>query len=197
VSNRARQEGVEPAEPEVHEVRLVEREGPLGRLRAAVKAVDVDNPAPQDIAHLRAVMRAEPELGRYLFDIARLNSDKVIAAIAPDSSLAREAMGAIADTMRADLGYTDAPAIERGLIEHVVLCWLRLQDVEGRYTYALAKSQELPVAYWWERRLTGAQGRYMRAVESLARVRRMTRPSAVQINVGDQQVNVAGRVVVE
>ncbi len=181
--------------PEVHTVRLVEREGALGRLREAVKRVDLDNPAPQDIARLRTLLRAEPALGRYLFDVAQMNTERMIAALAPASSLGREAVGAIVDTMRDGLGGKDAPEIERGLIENIVTCWLRLQDVEAKYTFAMAKSQELPVAYWWERRLTAAQGRYLRAVEGLARVRRLTRPGAVQFNLGERQINVAGVVV--
>ena len=88
--------------------------------------------------------------------------------------------------------------MERLLIEHVALCWLRVQKVEGGYT-AFMTQPEVVIAQadWWERKLTAAQARYVRAVESLARVRRMARPSAVQINVGDQQVNVVGRAVVE
>jgi hypothetical protein len=46
---------------------------------------------------------------------------------------------------------------------------------------------------YWERRLTAAQGRYLRACESLARVRRLSRPGApLQVNIGGQQVNMAG-----
>lgn len=174
----------------VHDVRLTERDGPMGRLRAAVMKVDRDAPDPEDLAHLRAVVRAEPELGRALFDLAALTSSEVIRSILPRAPLGCEAISATADAMRVGLGSATAPELERGLIEHVVLCWLRLQAVESRYTYAMGQSQELAMAYWWERRLTAAQGRYMRAVESLARVRRLTRPSAVQINVGEQQVNV-------
>ncbi len=181
----------------VHEVRLTERDGPVGRLRAAVMKVDKDNPAPEDLAHLRVVLRAEPDLARELFDLAALTSAEVIRSILPRAPLGCEAISARADTMRVGLGSATAPEIERGLIEHVVLCWLRLQAVESRYTYAMGQSQELAWAYWWERRLTAAQGRYMRACECLARVRRLAGPSAVQINVGDQQVNVAGRVIVE
>ncbi len=72
------------------------------------------------------------------------------------------------------------------------------QRVEQSYT-GLMNQTEVVIAQadWWERRMTAAQGRYRRAVESLARVRRLTHPSALQINVGERQVNVAGVVVVE
>lgn len=182
----------------VHTVRLVEREGAVGRLRDAVMKVDRENPTPQDIANLRAVLRADPILGRVLFDLSQVNTDRLIESLAPDSVLVREAISVTVETMRDDLGYRQAPEMERLLIEHVALCWLRVQKVEGGYT-AFLTQREVVIAQadWWERKLTAAHARYVRAVESLARVRRMARPSAVQINVGDQQVNVAGRVVVE
>jgi len=156
----------------VHEVRLVERDGALGRLRDAVKKVDRENPAPQDLADLRNVLRADPLLARVLFDVVEVNTDRAIKQLAGSSS----------------------PL----LIEVVILCWLRMQRVEQSYT-GLMNQTEVVIAQadWWERRMTAAQGRYLRAVEGLTRVQRLARPSAVQINVGEKQVNVAGRVVVE
>lgn len=49
----------------------------------------------------------------------------------------------------------------------------------------------------WERWLTAAQNRYARAVQGLARVRRLLRQAplgTVQVNIGGQQVNVVGNV---
>jgi len=183
----------------VQEVRLVEREGALGRLRDAVLKVDRENPAPQDLADLRNVLRADPLLARVLFDVVEVNTDRAIKQLAGSSSpLVSTAIGVTVDAMRDGLGYRGAPEIERGLIEVVILCWLRMQRVEQSYT-GLMNQTEVVIAQadWWERRMTAAQGRYRRAVESLARVRRLTHPSVLQINVGERQVNVAGVVVVE
>jgi len=168
----------------VHTVRLVEREGALGRLRDAVLKVDREKPDPKDLANLHAVLRAEPTLARVLFDLSATNTERVISALGGGDALVREALSVTVESMRDALGYQEAPALERGLIERVVTCWLRVE-------------QEVVIAHadWWERRMTAAHGRYLRAVESLARVRRLTRPSALQINVGDRQVNVAGAVV--
>jgi hypothetical protein len=69
-----------------------------------------------------------------------------------------------------------------------VLAWLRCVDVERRYSDILGESVTLAVGDFWERRLTMAQRRYLRALETLARVRRLALP-AVQVNIGAQQVN--------
>jgi len=56
----------------------------------------------------------------------------------------------------------------------------------------------LEEADYWDRYLTTAQNRFLRAVEALARVRRLARNTpALQINIageGGKQVNVQGEV---
>jgi len=86
----------------------------------------------------------------------------------------------------------DGP-LERTLVKHVALCWLRLQCVEQRYSLTLGGSLGIPQADYWERRLSATQRRFLRAVETLARIRKMQLP-AMQVNVateGGQQVNIA------
>ncbi len=50
----------------------------------------------------------------------------------------------------------------------------------------------MTVGAYWDRRVSGAQARYLRAMEALARVRRLAMPQPLQVNIGGQQVNVAG-----
>jgi hypothetical protein len=97
-----------------------------------------------------------------------------------------------AQAMRDDMGYQAAPELERTLIDHVVLCWLRVQQIELRYTTVMAEAITFERGAYWERRLTAAQGRYLRACESLARVWRLSRQVSLQVNIGGQQVNMAG-----
>jgi hypothetical protein len=95
--------------------------------------------------------------------------------------------------LRESLGYDDAPPLERMLIEHACVCWLRLAVMEVRYSCVVVANNTLTQVEHTERRLTEAQKRFTRACESLARVRKLARPS-VQINVatdGGRQLNVA------
>jgi hypothetical protein len=94
--------------------------------------------------------------------------------------------------MRDALGYETAPPLERPLIDHACLCWLRLALMELHYS-ALTDGNTFRAFEHAEKRLAAAQKRFSRAVELLARVRRLKLP-AVQINVaaeGGQQINVA------
>ncbi len=188
------------ARTQAHETEVVlspsQREETLDQIRAVIKRVDREKPDPEAVEELREMMRVMPSLARLLYNIADINSKRVIDSIV-SGARGREALIAQVATMRDDLGYAEAPELERGLIEHVVMSWLRVQRVELSYTHAQQAEMTLPMADWWERKLTAAHGRYIRACESLARVRRLTRPSAVQINVGDRQVNVAGVAMTE
>lgn len=83
----------------------------------------------------------------------------------------------------------DANALERSLIQHVVLCWLRLHDCELRYHTMMGSEPTIAQANYWEKKLSANQARYLRAVETLARVRKLE--LKVQINVAGQQI-VAG-----
>ena len=97
------------------------------------------------------------------------------------------------------LGYDTAPPLERLLIDFILTARLRLIAMENTYNRVVVNQ---PVTFksgkYWDDRLTTAQMRYLRAIETLARVRRLERNTPTfQINIareGGQQVNVQGEV---
>ncbi|HVZ38514.1 MAG TPA: hypothetical protein VHI13_04505 [Candidatus Kapabacteria bacterium] len=95
------------------------------------------------------------------------------------------------DRLRKELEYARSPALERLAIDHLVLCWIHYHDVVFVYDSKMAKGMTFAEADFWERKLTAVQRRYVRALESLARLRRLKLP-VMQVNVAGQQVNVAG-----
>ncbi len=90
------------------------------------------------------------------------------------------------------LGYAGAPMLEQLLIEHIALAWIDLDFVQQLYAKNALGAHSLSHGSYWDRRLSGAQARYLRATEALARVRRLSMPQPLQVNIGGQQVNVAG-----
>lgn len=81
-----------------------------------------------------------------------------------------------------------ASPIEKLLLDDIVLCWLRLQFMEYRYTNEFNGSVSITKADHLERRLSATRRRYLQAVESLAKVRRLLSRAGVQVNVAQQQV---------
>jgi hypothetical protein len=96
------------------------------------------------------------------------------------------------------MNYDLSSMLECLLIDNVINCWLRLQQVELQLTaQSDSENVSIRVVEYWEKRLSVAQRRHLRACETLARVRKITR-STLQVNIaeeGSQQVNIAGDLV--
>ena len=111
---------------------------------------------------------------------------------------ARMAIYAALRALRRGLGYPDAPMMEQMLIENVLLAWLRLNLWEYHFTEMDGgEGMTLKKAAFWDKRISAGQRRYLRAIETLARVRKITR-TTMQINIaeeGSQQLNIAGDLV--
>ena len=168
-------------------------------LTALVKRTNKDKPAPEDVQTLRRVFE-EAEgalLWRAIGNIAATATEDAINAWF-STALTREAVTRMVEDLKDQLGYAQSPALECMLIDQVVLCWLRLHQLEAAYTNRLVapNSHTHESGLYWDKRLNSAQRRYTRACESLARVRKLTRGlPPVQINIaadGGQQINVAG-----
>lgn len=162
-------------------------------IEALVKRVNGPRPSRADLDALRAVL-AMPTTetggaavtvisGGAVLDhvLAQWNSGEAFKLVAR----------ADADRMGRTLGRDGAPPIERALIDHILVCWVRLQLVERDHAANTAGSHSRDSGAYWDRRLTEAQRRYLRALHLLAKLRHMG--PAVQVNVANQQVVMNGR----
>lgn len=156
---------------------------------------DKKRPKQEDVKALRRMLREMPEVWRVAGDLAEeaaLATIRKIQATEAIKSSIRAGLNAIKD----DLGYQSAPALEKLLIEQVVMSWLRMNLAEYQYTnVVMGESIRLSLVDYWDRQLGAAQRRYLRACETLARVRKLIRRTpALQVNIateGGQQINVA------
>ena len=156
-----------------------------------------ENPSKQDLDELKEYLQENPDLYHYVFDLYKiLQSTMIDGFIAQDT--ARQAIETNIEMINHELGYNQAPMIEKLLINNVANCWLRLQWVEYQSSAVMGRSEvRFAEVEYWEKRLSASQRRYLRACETLARVRKITR-TTMQINIaeeGSQQVNIAGDLV--
>ena len=160
-------------------------------LESVLKRANRDNPDAATMEELRRLFDQYPELWQGIVkDLQGVN--QAIVKSMTSNGLSQEVFLRHVDTQRTEMGYADAPPLERPLIDHVVTCWLRLQKTELTYTGMNGQSITLTQADFWERKLTQAQARYLRAIETLARVRRLARPAPpMQVNIAEKQVNIA------
>jgi hypothetical protein len=165
------------------------------KLNELVKNTHKDNPKQGDLAELRRFFDEDPELWRTTGNMARRTLDHLLRTYYSQSAYVRECVSRRVKEMREQLGYTQSPALERILIEQVLVCWVNLYVLEINSATKLCESHSTETGLYWDKRLTGAQRRLRRASESLARIRKLSRNTpALQFNIagsGGQQVNVA------
>lgn len=156
-----------------------------------IRRTDKKNPDKADVEALRAYLEKAPGLWRLAGD---LQTQATLMAIRDIKGpvVIKESLSVGRLELQRELGYQGATQLERMLIDHVILCWLRMQIAEYRYQSILQDSVTLNQADYHERKMTATQARYLRAVETLARIRRLALP-ALQVNIADKQVNLAGR----
>lgn len=159
-------------------------------LVAVIKKTDKAKPTKEDRDELNRVLREHPAVWRIAGDVMQMTGDKLIQDIGKDSTYAiTQSLKTGRTQLEKDLARPNDGELERLLIQQVILAWLKLAYTEYHHEHYLTNGNTtINVADFWERRLSAAQRRYLRACETLARVRRLNLP-AMQVNIGGQQVN--------
>ena len=150
----------------------------------------------EDVQELRQILVSTPELhfvAEMGWGVRTQLLDKVVVQGSPKATILAKL-----DLLKKELGYETASAVERLLIDHVLTCWVRVEHAEVLYNNkAVGQFLSLNVALYWEQFLAAAQRRWLAAVESLARVRRLgARSPLFQVNIaeqGAQQINAQGQ----
>jgi len=166
------------------------------KFKVLLEKTNKENPRPQDVKALSNLLVGEKSLelwrgvasAGYLAELIVIENARATAAV-------KECWKHRLQALKKELGSDDASSLEKLLIQHAALCWLKLNLVELQYSNAMKQSITLTLGAYWEKRLSAAQRRFTRACETLTRVRRLSRHTpALQFNIATsrgQQVNVA------
>lgn len=138
---------------------------------------------------LRAYMDQAPGFWEKWGDMAKATQTALTELAAGKNLLVQETIARKCAALTQELAGPTPSPLERLLVERIVLCWLHLHYAEALYLQS--KDLSIRQAAFHQQRISKAQARYLSAIRTLAQVRRLGVP-AVQINVGGQQVNVAG-----
>ena len=130
-----------------------------------------------DLAEVRATLQAHPELWRAAGDLTVRVRNLSLAPF-ESNSVVWESIVFGLEQLRADLGFDEASAVERLLIDQIVTAQVLFSTASLRLSRATSKGEGL----YWDRRVQADHGRLVRSIEALARVRRLRIP-AVQVNI--------------
>lgn len=162
-------------------------------LRALITRCMADKPDKTALSDLQVYVRAHPGALADCIGFAGLIQQALINKVVNQPTLAEAVLDEMTIT-RAGLGYDTAPTLERLLIENIENCALRLRWVEYQLSAHMSSNSSPGMIALWEKRLSITQARFLRAVETLAKVRKLAVP-ALQFNIaqdGGQQVNITG-----
>jgi hypothetical protein len=148
---------------------------------------NMEKPHKEDVKALRVFLRQHPELWAFVGDLAEQAILRLIDTMVVRTAL-KESLKIGYKEMQIELGMATSPALERLLIQQVVMAWLRLAYIENQYTAVTGPEQLIRRVDHWERRLNAAQRRFLRATSTLARIRKMNLPP-IQVNIGQNQIN--------
>ena len=146
--------------------------------------IKLTDPNPKDIEKLRKIYDSDPT-----FFYKHSNSfDTVIydliEKLEEKNKIVMEGLRMNVAALKISFGHSNSTPIEKILIEQVILSWLRLQITEMFYNMHAVKGQNsIVIIEHWERRLSYVQKRYLRAIETYSKVKK--------ININIRQLNIA------
>jgi hypothetical protein len=160
-------------------------------LDAAFKAANVDHPSPGALARLRTLLKQHPNAWRSVGDLGYLARFTMLQQFQAPPALQTSTEAALY-WLRCELQREGDGAVEQLAIEAILTAWLDYQLTMARWSKYEGQGLSIRQVEHWQKRLTRTQGRYLRALETLARIRKLG--VSIQVNIaaaGGQQINVA------
>ncbi len=151
-----------------------------------LKRTNKANPSKKDVQALKKAFKDRPEIWGKVGNLTRMTQDLIIQNT-KGTAATKESIQYAVKAIRRDLGHEDASPIEKLLIEQIGLAWLNYHMTQWGHESVMDKGTSFKNAAYWERRLNGAHRRYIRAIEALARIRKMG--VSIQFNVAANQIN--------
>lgn len=143
-------------------------------LNRIFKATNKNDPKPADVEALRTLLDEDPAIWQRAADLAVNVQNSILEGSFGKSAFLCEIMKKKLRDLRDQLGWEQATMLEQIAIRHVCLCWLNLNITEQLANQNLSDRHSTESGLYWDKRLTGAQKRHLRAVETLAKVRKLS-----------------------
>jgi hypothetical protein len=142
---------------------------------------------------LRGFLDENPDLVRRLGDVARAAENVLLGELTNNGEhpITEVVMRRQLAAMREEIAGEDPSPLEKLLTERVVATWIEVQIFDSFCAQNLRKAHTRQGDYL-QRHLDRAHRRHLSAIRTLAQVRKLMRPAVAQINIGEQQVNMAG-----
>lgn len=144
----------------------------------------------QALDEIREVFRDIPKVARVLSDLAYQAETGILINLPPGAQeLFRAQARQVGKQLREEGTGT---ALETMLIRRIGLDYMASLQADRARALAPGETRPLELSRFYDQQADRTHRRFLASVESLARVRKLITP--IQINIAEQQVNVAGNV---
>lgn len=133
------------------------------------------------VPEMKQLLDAHPEIWEHYGDLALHARESWRHLASASNPYMYEALGRKLDAMKAKIAGSSPTPLEELLVERIVICWLQVSYAD---TLAAQTNPTVPIHQsTLQKRQTSAQHRYLRAIQSLATVRKLLRisPSPMEI----------------
>jgi hypothetical protein len=147
----------------------------------------------------RELLEQHPEHAANLGDLVKRATSQLLSETWRSRGATRLSVENYVEQLKAEHGYETASLLEKTVIDEMALAWMRLYYVQEQQTAATHRQTGFRADHveYWDRRVMYAQRRFLRACESLARVRKLAKGiKFMQVNIaqaGAQQANLVTR----
>lgn len=171
--------------------RMARTEAEKDKAFKALKRLQDGKGTKEDEMAFITVLDSAPNAWLAFGDIVDHAIDIAIGAISGKNKLFELGLKRRAEEIKKSYGYAQAGPLEKMLIDHILLCWVRLYWVESLFTQNIQEQMTYKGVQHWEDRLTKSQRRFDKACLTYAKVKRLASrtPEILQVNIAQQQVN--------
>jgi hypothetical protein len=138
-----------------------------------VERTNKANPKEKDMRELKQYFDNDPSIALQVGNVNKTIFDSILETMAGESEFGRETIRRYIKNMKSELGYHNSTFVEKMLIDEVVMHWLRLQSMDHDHKIVTYGQHRFAEGLYHDKRLHLAQARYLKAIETLAKVRKM------------------------
>jgi hypothetical protein len=159
------------------------------KFRSLYQSANKKRPNPEDVRSLKVFLDSHPDLVTDSLSMTTMVLEDLIENVFEKES-EKTLMRSNISTMKKEFGYSHASVIEKMLFDTILVSWVRLQYLEGKYNQLFKVGMSDVEARFYNQCLSAANLRFTRASETLGRLKKFHINFQVNIAAeGGQQVN--------
>ncbi len=152
-------------------MKMTKNAKPIESLHDLISLTDKESPKAEDLAKLRKFLDEDDQLVR--LNEASEHAFTMVTETYSTSALTRELYKRQIEAKRKEMDYQSENVMVQMMINQVILCHIRLNTFETFHAKKTRENLSVASGLYWDKLLSNYQRRFLKACESLAKVRKL------------------------